>query len=65
MNIKNIQQMILLKIGKNLHLIGSSSDISYISVISTQHLQYLPFGELFVEQRDNANYFTSYKFGSH
>lgn len=32
--------------------------------ISTQHLQYLPYGELFVEQRATANYFTPYKFSA-
>jgi hypothetical protein len=44
--------------------IGSSSFITDASGISTQHLQYLPFGELFVEQRGNANYFTPYKFSA-
>jgi hypothetical protein len=44
--------------------LGSSSFITDANGISTQHLQYLPYGELFVEQRDNANYFTPYKFSA-
>ena len=44
--------------------LGSSSFITDANGITTQHLQYLPFGELFVEQRDNANYFTPYKFSA-
>jgi RHS repeat-associated protein len=42
--------------------IGSSSFITDASGIASQHLQYLPFGELFVEQRSTANYYTPYKF---
>jgi RHS repeat-associated protein len=42
--------------------LGSSSFITDASGISTQHLQYLPFGESFVEQSWGANYFTPYKF---
>ena len=44
--------------------LGSSSFITDANGISTQHLQYLPYGELFVEQRGNANYFTPYMFSA-
>ncbi len=44
--------------------LGSSSFITDATGISTQHLQYLPYGELFVEQRATANYFTPYKFSA-
>jgi uncharacterized protein (TIGR02594 family) len=44
--------------------LGSSSFITDATGISTQHLQYLPYGELFVEQRSTANYFTPYKFSA-
>jgi RHS repeat-associated protein len=44
--------------------LGSSSFITDATGISTQHLQYLPYGELFVEQRGNANYFTPYMFSA-
>ena len=46
-------------IGKNFFCINTDAE-----GISTQHLQYLPYGELFVEQRDNSNYFTPYKFSA-
>jgi len=42
--------------------IGSSSFITDADGYASQHLQYLPFGELFVEQRSTANYYTPYKF---
>jgi len=42
--------------------IGSSSFITDNDGYASQHLQYLPFGELFVEQRSTANYYTPYKF---
>ncbi len=41
--------------------LGSSSFITDASGITTQHLQYLPFGETFVEQTSNAPYNTPYK----
>jgi RHS repeat-associated protein len=44
--------------------LGSSSFITDANGISTQHLQYLPYGELFVEQRDNSNYYSPYKFSA-
>ena len=44
--------------------LGSSSFITDADGITTQHLQYLPYGELFVEQRSTANYFTPYKFSA-
>jgi RHS repeat-associated protein len=42
--------------------IGSSSFITDAKGYASQHLQYLPFGELLLEQRTNANYYTPYKF---
>ena len=42
--------------------IGSSSIITDATGISSQHLQYLPFGELFIEQQSGAAYNTPYKF---
>jgi len=42
--------------------IGSSSFITDADGYASQHLQYLPFGELFVEQRASVNYYTPYKF---
>jgi len=45
--------------------LGSSSFITDADGIVSQHLQYLPYGELFVEQRDNtARYYTPYKFSA-
>jgi RHS repeat-associated protein len=44
--------------------LGSSRFITVATGISTQHLQYLPFGELFVKQCDNSNYYSSYKFSA-
>jgi hypothetical protein len=44
--------------------LGSSSFITDANGISTQHLQYLPYGELFLEQRATTNYFTPYKFSA-
>ncbi len=46
-------------IGKNFFCINTDAN-----GITTQHLQYLPYGELFVEQRSTANYFTPYKFSA-
>ncbi len=42
--------------------IGSSSFVTDRTGIASQHLQYLPFGELFVEQQTLTNYSTPYKF---
>ncbi len=44
--------------------LGSSAFISDLSGTITQHLQYLPFGEQFIEQRYDAPYFTPYKFSA-
>lgn len=44
--------------------LGSSSFISDLSGAITQHLQYLPFGETFIEQRNTSNYYTPYKFSA-
>lgn len=54
------------------HHTGCIHVLEYQDGYATQHLQlvyrsysegrYLPFGELFVEQRTNANYTTPYKF---
>ncbi len=44
--------------------LGSSSFITDVNGVTSQHLQYLPFGELFVEQRDNSNYYSPYKFSA-
>ena len=44
--------------------LGSSSFITDVNGVTSQHLQYLPFGETFVEQRATANYFTPYKFSA-
>ncbi len=44
--------------------LGSSSFITDINGNATQHLQYLPFGELFIEQRSDAHYYTPYKFSA-
>jgi RHS repeat-associated protein len=44
--------------------LGSSSFITDADGIATQHLQYLPFGEQFIEQRYDAPYFTPYKFSA-
>jgi RHS repeat-associated protein len=43
--------------------LGSSSFISDASGTAIQHLQYLPFGETFVDQR-NSSYNTPYKFSA-
>ena len=44
--------------------LGSSSFITDTNGNATQHLQYLPFGELFIEQRSDAAYNTPYKFSA-
>jgi RHS repeat-associated protein len=44
--------------------LGSSSYITDINGSPTQHLQYLPYGELFIEQRNTASYYTPYKFSA-
>ena len=47
--------------GEEYHL-GSSSFITDINSTPTEHLQYLPFGDLFVQQRATSDYYTPYKF---
>ncbi len=42
--------------------LGSSSFISSNAGTTTQHLQYLPFGESFVEQNNTTTYLTPYRF---
>ena len=42
--------------------LGSSSFITDINSTPTEHLQYLPFGDLFVQQRATSDYYTPYKF---
>ena len=42
--------------------LGSSSFITDVSGTPTEHLQYLPFGDLFVQQRATSDYYTPYKF---
>ena len=42
--------------------IGSSSFITDNDGYASQHLLFLSFGELYVEQRSTANYYTPYKF---
>ncbi|MEI6697291.1 MAG: RHS repeat-associated core domain-containing protein [Bacteroidota bacterium] len=42
--------------------LGSSSFITDINGNITEHLQYLPFGESFVEQKASSHYYTPYKF---
>ena len=44
--------------------LGSSSFITDAGGNATQHLQYLPYGELFIEQRSDAAYNTPYKFSA-
>ena len=44
--------------------LGSSSFITDAGGNATQHLQYLPYGELFIEQRNTASYYTPYKFSA-
>ncbi|MFZ4413400.1 MAG: RHS repeat domain-containing protein [Bacteroidales bacterium] len=44
--------------------LGSSSFITDAGGNATQHLQYLPYGELFVDQRNDAAYNTPYKFSA-
>lgn len=43
--------------------LGSSSFISDASGLSTQHLEYFPFGETFVEENESS-FFTRYKFNA-
>ncbi len=42
--------------------LGSSSFITNINGAAVQHLQYLPFGETYVDQRHDSPYNTPYKF---
>lgn len=44
--------------------LGSSSFITDASGLISQHMQYLPFGELFIEQQTDAAYRTPYKFSA-
>jgi RHS repeat-associated protein len=44
--------------------LGSSSFLTDASGDPTQHLQYLPFGETFVEQRSVTSYYTPYTFSA-
>ena len=44
--------------------LGSSSFITDNTGTAIQHLQYAPFGEVFVDQRDVSNYYTPYKFSA-
>jgi RHS repeat-associated protein len=44
--------------------LGSSSFLSDASGDPTQHLQYMPFGETFVEQRSVTSYYTPYTFSA-
>jgi RHS repeat-associated protein len=44
--------------------LGSSSFLTDASGNPTQHLQYMPFGETFVEQRSVTSYYTPYTFSA-
>ncbi len=44
--------------------LGSSSFLTDASGDPTQHLQYLPFGETFIEQRSITSYYTPYTFSA-
>jgi RHS repeat-associated protein len=44
--------------------LGSSSFLTDASGDPTQHLQYMPFGETFVEQRSITSYYTPYTFSA-
>jgi RHS repeat-associated protein len=44
--------------------LGSSSFLTDASGDPTQHLQYMPFGETFVEQRSTTAYYTPYTFSA-
>jgi RHS repeat-associated protein len=44
--------------------LGSSSFLTDASGDPTQHLQYLPFGENFIEQRVTTDYYTPYTFSA-
>jgi RHS repeat-associated protein len=44
--------------------LGSSSFLTDASGDPTQHLQYMPFGETFVEQRSTTSYYTPYTFSA-
>jgi RHS repeat-associated protein len=44
--------------------LGSSAFLTDASGTPTQHLQYLPFGESFIEQRSVTEYYTSYTFSA-
>jgi len=42
--------------------LGSSSLVTDMSGNVTQHVEYVPFGEVFIEERDNETWSTPYKF---
>jgi len=44
--------------------LGSSAFLTDASGTPTQHLQYLPFGEPFIEQRIDTDYYTPYTFSA-
>jgi RHS repeat-associated protein len=44
--------------------LGSSAFLTDASGTPTQHLQYMPFGETFVEQRSITSYYTPYTFSA-
>jgi hypothetical protein len=44
--------------------LGSSSFLTDASGDPTQHLQYLPFGENYIEQRATTDYYTPYTFSA-
>jgi len=44
--------------------LGSSAFLTDIDGTPTQHLQYLPFGESFIEQRSFTEYYTPYTFSA-
>jgi RHS repeat-associated protein len=44
--------------------LGSSAFLTDASGDPTQHLQYMPFGETFVEQRSTTSYYTPYTFSA-
>ena len=44
--------------------LGSSAFITDINGRAIQHLQYLPFGETFIDERTDINYNTPYKFSA-
>ncbi len=44
--------------------LGSSSFITDAGGIAIQHLQYMPYGDVLVDQRDVSNFYTPYKFSA-